>query len=129
MELEKTILVELPMATYLKYFGKERIEKVEFLPLIEDKKSCINKYDVDWRKFKWEDRIDLLFKFFSFNIGEKVEIGVIYGSANCILAKSTFIVGGRLENEWIKPIEILENGYCHNYFDFRKIYYAKCVGS
>lgn len=129
MELEKTISVELPMATYLKYFGKERIEKVEFTPLIESKESCMNKYNIDWRKYKWEDRIELLFQFFSFNVGEKVEVGVIYGFANCILEKATFVVGGRIETEWIKPNEIIKNGYCHNYFNFRNIYYAKCVGS
>ena len=33
-------------------------------------------------------------------------------------------------SDWYYPKTIeIEKGYCHNYFDFRKIYYAKCVGS
>lgn len=125
----KKVLVELPISTYRKYFENERLDNVGFLPLITSTEVCKNKYDIDWNIYTWEDRIELLFKFFSFNIGKKVEIGVIYGAFNSILEKSTFIIGGNIEKTFIKPIEILENGYCHNSFDFRNIYYAKCINS
>lgn len=129
-KLENCITAELPISTYLKYFGKEKIEKIEFLPLIDYRElgqPICGRYDIDYNKFNYEERIKLLFNFFSFNVGEKVEIGTIFGLGNCILAKSTFIVGGRIEQNWIKPMNIIYNDYCYDFFVFDKIYYAKVI--
>ncbi len=129
MQLENVVNVEIPMSTYLKFFGKERLLKVEFRPLIQREKGEYSMYknEIDYRKYKGEERYDLLFKFFSQNYGEKIEVGTIYGFSNDIFGKSVFIMNGRLEDSWIKPMEFIENTYCQNYFDFRNIYYAKCV--
>jgi hypothetical protein len=124
MSKAKTITIELPISTYLKFFKEERISEVEFLPLLEDS-NPINKYNIDYYKYTWEERINLLFLFFSSNIGNLVEIGIIYGMCNSILTKSTFIVGGLLEEERIIPTIIITNGFCYNHFDFKDIYYAK----
>jgi hypothetical protein len=128
-ELNNDLVIRIPIATFMKFFYNERIEEVSFTPLIEDnsKDYCINKYEIDWKRFDYNVRIDLLFKFFATNQGSRVEVGVIYGAFNMILEKAVFVVGGRLEKDYIKPLEIISNGYCYNYFHFKNIYYAKVV--
>jgi len=121
VQLEESVLVELPMSMYLKFFGNERIEKIEFLPLLEGKEAGMNKYDINWKKFN--KREELLFRFFSQNIGQKVEVGIIYGFQNCILESGQFIIGGTIEESFIVPSQN------HRTIEYRSIYYAKCIAN
>jgi hypothetical protein len=127
VEFGRNISIEIPMESYLKHFKGNRITYLEFLPLLKD--HGINKNTIDFNRFPQEMREELLHDFFSFNIGKKVSISVLWGSLNSICSNAVFIVGGDIYRDRITPFEIIENGYCHKHFNYSDIYYAQVIES
>lgn len=130
--IQESVTVELPIDTYLKYFKQERITNASFTPLMEEDnihkgRKYSTSYCVDYNKYDYHKRKELLFNFFSFNIGFTCEVGTIYGVSGTILGKSVFEIGGEITDSLVKPINILSNTFCYNYFEYGKIYYAKII--
>jgi hypothetical protein len=95
--IERKILVELPFDTYQKYFEKERIESIVF-PL---KPNCfVSPVDLD--KIRLNEVRETLFRFFSFNIGRKVEVITMYGLEHKCKDILHFVIGGNITEYCIK---------------------------
>ena len=131
MELDKKVTIEIPISTYHNFFENERITEVKFLPLLKgEKEETYNDYDIDWRKYPGKEPEKILFKFFSTNLGKPVEVRWLTGFQNCIKDHAQFIVGGKLENNYIIPNEIIKKrnpGTSLYQLFFNRIYYARTL--
>ena len=116
--MEKKVLIELPLETYNRFFVNERIQAIEF-PL-QKNPDKIGRYitAVDLDVFTMDEIKHTLIKFFSSNIGKKVEVNLRYGLGHLCKEKMTFFVQGDIHSDYIKISSEIELSSPHRSASF-----------